>query len=338
MATIKEVAAAAGVSISTVSRAFNNYSDINGKTKERILEAARSLDYSPNISARNLSSKKRLNLGLIISGFLNENANVDILFGHMKGAFRYASENNLDLALYITSSEEQKRLSYHSFCIEHSLAGAIISGLTTDDNYYQELSRGVPCPSVMMDIELPSGDAGIVTSDNRSAMKDMIAFLLSEGHERIAIIAGKKSATVTEVRLDGVRDAYAEKGIPLNESDIYYADFSRQEAYEITKRLAGENRKYSAYACFSDEMAFGVIRALQEEGIKLPQECSVTGFDDVQLSGNITPALTTVRQDFEASGYEAAGLLHRILEGKDDGRRMILKCPIIIRQSTKACK
>ena len=230
MATIKEVAAAAGVSISTVSRAFNNYSDINGKTKERILEAARSLDYSPNISARNLSSKKRLNLGLIISGFLNENANVDILFGHMKGAFRYASENNLDLALYITSSEEQKRLSYHSFCIEHSLAGAIISGLTTDDNYYQELSRGVPCPSVMMDIELPSGDAGIVTSDNRSAMKDMIAFLLSEGHERIAIIAGKKSATVTEVRLDGVRDAYAEKGIPLNESDIYYADFSRQEA------------------------------------------------------------------------------------------------------------
>lgn len=338
MATIKEVAAAAGVSISTVSRAFNNYSDINGKTKERILEAARSLDYSPNISARNLSSKKRLNLGLIISGFLNENANVDILFGHMKGAFRYASENNLDLALYITSSEEQKRLSYHSFCIEHSLAGAIISGLTTDDNYYQELSRGVPCPSVMMDIELPSGDAGIVTSDNRSAMKDMIAFLISEGHERIAIIAGKKSATVTEVRLDGVRDAYAEKGIPLNESDIYYADFSRQEAYEITKRLAGENRKYSAYACFSDEMAFGVIRALQEEGIKIPQECSVTGFDDVQLSGNITPALTTVRQDFEASGYEAAGLLHRILEGKDDGRRMILKCPIIIRQSTKACK
>lgn len=338
MATIKEVAAAAGVSISTVSRAFNNYSDINGKTKERILEAARSLDYSPNISARNLSSKKRLNLGLIISGFLNENANVDILFGHMKGAFRYASENNLDLALYITSSEEQKRLSYYSFCIEHSLAGAIISGLTTDDNYYQELSRGVPCPSVMMDIELPSGDAGIVTSDNRSAMKDMIAFLISEGHERIAIIAGKKSATVTEVRLDGVRDAYAEKGIPLNESDIYYADFSRQEAYEITKRLAGENRKYSAYACFSDEMAFGVIRALQEEGIKIPQECSVTGFDDVQLSGNITPALTTVRQDFEASGYEAAGLLHRILEGKDDGRRMILKCPIIIRQSTKACK
>lgn len=338
MATIKEVAAAAGVSISTVSRAFNNYSDINGKTKERILEAARSLDYSPNISARNLSSKKRLNLGLIISGFLNENANVDILFGHMKGAFRYASENNLDLALYITSSEEQKRLSYHSFCIEHSLAGAIISGLTTDDNYYQELSRGVPCPSVMMDIELPSGDAGIVTSDNRSAMKDMIAFLLSEGHEKIAIIAGKKSATVTKVRLDGVRDAYAEKGIPLNENDIYYADFSRQEAYEITKRLAGENRKYSAYACFSDEMAFGVIRALQEEGIKIPQECSVTGFDDVQLSGNITPALTTVRQDFEASGYEAAGLLHRILEGKDDGRRMILKCPIIIRQSTKACK
>ena len=338
MATIKEVAAAAGVSISTVSRAFNNYSDINGKTKERILEAARSLDYSPNISARNLSSKKRLNLGLIISGFLNENANVDILFGHMKGAFRYASENNLDLALYITSSEEQKRLSYHSFCIEHSLAGAIISGLTTDDNYYQELSRGVPCPSVMMDIELPSGDAGIVTSDNRSAMKDMIAFLLSEGHEKIAIIAGKKSATVTEVRLDGVRDAYAEKGIPLNENDIYYADFSRQEAYEITKRLAGENRKYSAYACFSDEMAFGVIRALQEEGIKIPQECSVTGFDDVQLSGNITPALTTVRQDFEASGYEAAGLLHRILEGKDDGSRMILKCPIIIRQSTKACK
>ena len=338
MATIKEVAAAAGVSISTVSRAFNNYSDINGKTKERILEAARSLDYSPNISARNLSSKKRLNLGLIISGFLNENANVDILFGHMKGAFRYASENNLDLALYITSSEEQKRLSYHSFCIEHSLAGAIISGLTTDDNYYQELSRGVPCPSVMMDIELPSGDAGIVTSDNRSAMKDMIAFLISEGHERIAIIAGKKSATVTKVRLDGVRDAYAEKGIPLNENDIYYADFSRQEAYEITKRLAGENRKYSAYACFSDEMAFGVIRALQEEGIKIPQECSVTGFDDVQLSGNITPALTTVRQDFEASGYEAAGLLHRILEGKDDGRRMILKCPIIIRQSTKACK
>ncbi len=338
MATIKEVAAAAGVSISTVSRAFNNYSDINGKTKERILEAARSLDYSPNISARNLSSKKRLNLGLIISGFLNENANVDILFGHMKGAFRYASENSLDLALYITSNEEQKRLSYHSFCIEHSLAGAIISGLTTDDAYYQELSRGVPCPTVMMDIELHSGGAGIVTSDNRTAMKDMIMYLFSEGHERIAIIAGKKSATVTDVRLDGVRDAYEARGIHLDDKDIFYADFSRQEAYETAKKIAGSGKHYSAYACFSDEMAFGVIRALQEEGVKIPDDCSVTGFDDVLLSENITPSLTTVRQDFEKTGYEATSLLHRILEGRDDGKRVILKCPIIHRDSTKALK
>lgn len=338
MATIKEVAAAAGVSISTVSRAFNNYSDINGKTKERILEAARSLDYSPNISARNLSSKKRLNLGLIISGFLNENANEDILFGHMRGAFRYAHENNLDLALYITSSEEQKRLSYHSFCIEHSLAGAIISGLTTEDAYYQELCRNISCPCVTIDIELPSGEAGIVTSDNRNAMKDMITCLLDDGHDKIAVMAGKRSATVSNVRLDGVRDAYREKNIRLDENDIFYASFSKQEAYERTKEIVRSGRHYSAYACFSDEMAFGVIRALQEEGVNVPDECSVTGFDDVMLAGNISPALTTVRQDFEASGYEAAGLLHRILEGKDDGRRMIIKCPIIIRQSTKAFK
>ena len=189
-----------------------------------------------------------------------------------------------------------------------------------------------------IDIELPSGEAGIVTSDNRNAMKDMITCLLDDGHDKIAVMAGKRSATVSNVRLDGVRDAYRDKNIPLDENDIFYASFSKQEAYERTKEIVRSGRHYSAYACFSDEMAFGVIRALQEEGVNVPDECSVTGFDDVMLAGNISPALTTVRQDFEASGYEAAGLLHRILEGKDDGRRMILKCPIIIRQSTKAFK
>ena len=334
MATIRDVAKAAGVSISTVSRAFNHYVDINGETKERIFEAARKLDYSPNISARNLSSKKRVNLGLIICDFLKEDANKDILFGHMKGAFRYAHENALDLALYITSTRDQGRLGYRSFCTEHSLSGTIISGLKTDDPYYSELSALHEQNCVTIDVDIPNPDVGIVTVDNRSAMRDLLLSLFAKGHRKIAVIEGRRTATVSCERMLGVEDAFREAGLSLEPSDIYTGDFSQETAYSLSREIASGRQGYTACVCFSDKMALGALRGFQDSGIRIPEDISLTGFDDIPLASTIRPALTTVRQDFEKAGWLAAKLLHEMTEGVATQRRILVPCPIVERGST----
>lgn len=334
-ATIQDVAQRAGVAIGTVSRAFNDYPDIRPETKQRIVKAARELGYTPNVSARNLSAKKPPNIGLIISGLLEGNSKDNIAYMHLQGALSYATEHGLEMALYATDSAEQKKKSYTEFCSQHSISGTILSGITTDDAYFDELmDSGIP--TVLLDVPIHNEKVGWVSIDNRAAAKEAIEYLLSLGHRELLIVCGKKNADVNSARMQGVLDACVEARLTAKESDCLYCDFSEELAYErVRERLRNPGRMPDAIFCFSDLMALGAMRAVREAGMRIPEDVSLVGFDGLPLCELTVPPLTSVSQDMRRMGYEAAAMLHGLMEHRCKGGHRVLPHRLAVRDSVR---
>ncbi len=334
-ANIKDVAKLAGVTISTVSRAFNGYTDIKPETKARIEQAAKALNYSVNISARNLSAKKPPNIGLIMSGLLEVNrrdSNAHLL---VQGVFEYALKNHLEVAFYATDSLEQRATSFIEFCSSHSLSGTILSGISMDDAYLYELVDA-SIPSVAIDFPILNQTSGWVSVNNRVAMYDMTKAMIAHGHRDFLIMAGKRTTAVNTQRLHGAVDALKEAGIALKENRVVYADFSEQTAYTMMKQYLAtvDPAPLTCVLCFSDIMALGAMRALQESGLLIPQDVSVTGFDDLPIAEFTSPPLSSVRQDMRQIGFEGASMLHQIMTRNTGGFHKIIPHELVLRRSS----
>lgn len=337
--SIKDVGRLAGVSVSTVSRAFNGYSDINPVTKQRILEAAEALGYSPNISARNLSSKKKQNIGLVISGFLQENTaqarNDEFEFWLMHGAYRCARDLDLDVAMYSIDSEFQKRKTYEQFCAERNLSGTLMFGLKITDEYFHQLHDAeIPC--VTVDTLVRGRNVGCVTIDNVLAFQELTQYLFDLGHRELLLVTGRKTAAVTMERMAGAYEAYLANNFEFRKENVVYCDFREDEAYRKTKLYLQKRRKNgaTAFLCMSDMMAVGVLRAVKECGYRVPEDFSVVGFDGILLTTYTEPKLTTVDQQIEQKGYEGMRLLSRMLERPEEARCLYLPHVLKERQST----
>jgi len=336
MANIRDVAKLSGVTIGTVSRAFNGYDDINELTKQKIFEAARELHYTPHAIARSLSSKVSPRIGMIVSGFLNTNDKDNILYLLEKGIYQYTLENDLEVAIFTTEFSKLQNKSYAQFCREHSISGAILSGITTDDVYLHELLNSeIPC--VAVDVPLEGRLTGCVTVDDRKAEADMTEYLITNRHRDFAVIAGKKNASVTSDRIDGVLDVCRKNGISLEDGRIFYCDFDERMAKEkVLSLLRDPNHCHvTAFICQSDIMAIGALHAIREAGYTAPGDFSVAGFDDIPLAVYVEPTLTTVAQDFTQKGYESAKLLRRIILGEPCERNIILPYEMRIRSSVR---
>lgn len=338
MATIKDVAKKAGVSISVVSRAFNNYPDINVNTRQRILDIAGELNYSPNIVAKNLSSKKHKTIGLIASGIFKENVKDTISFEVFKGVYSSVEENEYELSVFLIDSFKQKQKSYTQFCLDRKIGGTILQGIRTDDRYFRELmNSNIPC--VMVDVipQVENRLIGSVTSDNRGASKEIATYLIKNNHKKIVVMAGTHETYVNSERLKGTKDAFEEYGIDLPDEDILEANFSEQEAYQMAKQYL-QVKQPTAFICYSDLMAIGVMKAVQEAGLTVPDDISVTGFDDLLISDFTQPRLTTVRQDFYEIGTQSALLLQQLMEGKAEKKQVFVDHEFVERDSVKKLK
>ena len=334
--TIKDVAKHAGVTIGTVSRAINGYKDISPATKERVFASVEALGYTPNVIARGLSSKTNTNMGVIISGLLNSNLKDNLWYMMLQGIYRYTSRYNIEISIYTTDSSQQKRKSYRQFCRERNLAGAILSGITTTDPYFEELMQAdIPC--VVIDVAVIGQKAGCISIDNIQASREMVEYLIHLGHQRFVVIAGKKETSVTLERMAGIRQGLLAHGLELDGSDILYCDFNETTAFQKVKEYVAEYRKTRGlcFVCMSDVMAIGAIRALNECGYRVPDDFSVTGFDDIPLAEFLRPALTTVRQDFNEFGYQSARLLKKIIQNQAAPQHLYIPHQIITRESVR---
>ena len=330
---IREVASQAGVSITTVSRALNDYPDVSPETRRRIREIADSLGYIPNAVAKSLVKQESHSFGFILSGLIRGSKHT-IIQEVLCGIYTFAREVGYEVTMFPVDSALQLKKSYVQFSREHNLAGVILQGIRTDDEYSREVfSSDLPC--VLIDIPADRNRVGSVSIDNEAASTAMTEFLLAKGHRQIAFMNGKDAAAVSTQRYDGYVSAMRAAGAPLRWEYVLHGEFDEEIACREAKGFLSAHPEVTAMYCASDLMAIGVIRAAAELGIPVPERLSVCGFDDIPVAAYTTPALTTVHQDFFLSGYEAAHMLHDIIRGQDVPHRRRTPYRIVERDSVR---
>ncbi len=334
MATIKDVARVAGVSVTTVSRALNNYDDVNVNTKEHIVKVAKELNYVPNRAARNLVKKENTTLAFILSGLMKDGGRDNIVYRLLAGMYAFAETIDYDVALFTTDSAHQKKKSYVDFCLEHNIGGAVITGIRLDDPYLRDLFKsGTPC--VLVDVDMDSDNVSSISINNEQASREAVQMLINHNHRRIGCIVGREEADVTIKRLAGYGMALKDNQIPYDEDIVVCGDFLEDKAYEAASQLLEQDSDITAIYCFSDMMALGAIRAAHDKGLSVPEDISILGFDDIPLAEYLNPPLGTVQQDFYEMGYHAARQLLRMAKDESRGKKIFIEHKVLARGTVR---
>lgn len=332
MVTIKDIAKKAGVSITTVSRALNNYYDVSPSTKKKIFDIADEMGYVPNRSAQNLVKKTNNTLAIILSGLEKEGGKDNIIYRLLSGMYSYAESVNYEVVLYTTSSAHQRDKTYVQFCKEHNIGGAVLNGIKIDDPYFEELIES-DFPCVLIDILAQGKNVSSISINNYKASIEATQHLIKNNHKNIAMINGRRQADVSSERYKGYAKALRNNDIPIKEEYIIYADYLEDKAYKETIRLLTEHPEITALFCASDMMALGAMKAVNKLQLRIPEDISIIGFDNIPLSEYMSPPLTTVDQDFYVMGEKAGEQLLKMIKKQDYEKNMILKHKLLVRKS-----
>lgn len=334
--SIRDVAKEAGVSITTVSRALNGYSDVSEKTKARILEVVERLEYAPDANARAMGSKETITIGLLLSNLAHTDAN-GFVYGNMCGVYQACSEFNCEFVLLVTQSEHQKMQSFSQLCRRNNLSGIVVTGLRSDDTYYEEMIRSdIPC--AVVDMETAGKMKCTVTIDNVAASQEAVNYLISQGHRQIAMLNGSEVADVSIRRYAGYKGAMMEHGLVLPKDYVRHCDFEEGKAYTQALELLEKYPEITAFFCASDVMALGAIRAVTKTGRTVPGDVSVFGFDDIPVSKYVYRGISTVRQKPREVGYAAGQAVYQMIQGEQVESRIILPHELLIRETTSVSR
>jgi hypothetical protein len=330
LVSIKDVAKEAGVSVSTVSRALNDYDDVKESTRKKIQDIAKSLGYRPSQSARNLSSKRKENVAILISG-LGSNSPMDEFTGNMlKGLNSYIQGKNMVIAMYGISSKMQAKQKLSEFCRQYSLSGVILAGLKLGDPYLEEIKyTDIPCVGIDIKLEGKMG-ASILTNDVE-AFRDITNYAVKKGFFKLVLVKGKDEAAVTLDRYEGFKKALKDNDISDRDVDILNCKFDEELAYKNVKNYIEKHgkRKGRAFVCMSDLMAVAAVRAIEDLGYRLGDDFLVTGFDGIQLLNYIKPRIATIDQNMIEKGYEGMRLLIKIIKNEEEPRTIYIKHKLI---------
>lgn len=328
--TIREIADLAGVSIATVSRVMNGHSDVSAETRDLVTRIVREHGYATNRSARGLSAGRTGLVGVLVPLVY------PVYFSAiLAGAAEALYEQELRLVLSPTQHEHDREVTLLDRLIHGMTDGALI---VLPEESSAELSRLVEQgyrfvvvdPRLPLDEEIPS-----VSAAHASGADQAMQHLLELGHRRIAAITGPRGWVATEERRRGYHAALAAHGILPDPELEQEADFEIEPGRVAARRLLDLADPPTAIFAFNDNLAIGAIQAARERGVGVPEDLSIVGFDDVEPSTIVTPALTTVRQPLAEMGRTAVSLLMRLLERQRfETLRIELATRLVVREST----
>ncbi|MCG0276026.1 MAG: LacI family transcriptional regulator [Thermosediminibacteraceae bacterium] len=333
MPTIEDVARLANVSIATVSRVFNNKPDVSPKTRERVLEIAKELGYEPSMPARSLIKGKTGIIGLIVPDISNPYYS-EIVRG-IEDTCRIRGYN---VILCNADNKREKELEYIDILKNRWVDGVIFHCDYFSEEHYEAFTRKkIP---VVLAGRATSYDVPYVTIDNVKAAYDAINYLISLGHKRIGLIhgplEGMKETVDSVERLIGYKKALGEAGLEVCDELIAEGDFKAKGGYKAAVKILKAGVKPTAIFAVSDIMAFGALNAVFDCGLKCPEDVSVVGFDNIDLSEITRPPLTTVAQPMYEIGSVAADILMNLINGESiERKRIILDHKLVIRNSCK---
>lgn len=305
----KDIAKIVGVSRSTVSRVINNYPDIPPATREKVLKAIKEYNYYPNASARRLVGMKSCALGIFIIDIKDNEKphhviekNEDLLYDNSYfSPFINAFIDQSNKVQYhvlvstIYSSDELWKIQ-SAFC-EKRIDGAVIIGSSNVD--YNKIVEITDKDFVIVAVDFDAGKENIdtvmsVNINNYNGASDAVEYLIELGHRDIGIITGDLNKISGKIRFDSFKDVLSKHCLALNNDLIAYGDFTEYSGYEGMKKILASEKKPTAVFVSNDTMAIGAYRAIEECGLKIPENISVIGFDNSYISQYMSPPLTSV--------------------------------------------
>ncbi|MCM3261452.1 LacI family transcriptional regulator [Paenibacillus lautus] len=330
MATIKDVAKLAGVALSTASYALSGDSRVSSKTRSKVLEAARQLNYRKNGFAMDLKRSRTKTIALILTDLSGPYYSELI-----RSVQEVALNNGYDLIA--CSSMGGRDSTAVKFLREKRADGAIILAPNIRDEVLIETS-GPQFPIVVMDRPLCSEFLVNVLVDGEQGGYTATRYLLENGHRHVAYISGSSDSYDNHLRYQGYLRALAEAGLEEQSKWRLSGNFVREGGYNATKMMIMQGSLPTAVFYGNDEMAIGGLKAFEESGISVPDDVSVIGFDDIQLAEYVNPPLTTIRQPKSEAGSLAAHLLFQILGGESVKQSYMLTTEMIERASAGKSK
>jgi LacI family transcriptional regulator len=310
MATIKDVARLAKVSVATVSRVINNANNVRDNTRDTVKEAMEKLNYYPDANARALSQQNSNTIGIVVADVS------DPFFGAMVSTVeKVASRTGHFLLIGNGYHNEQQEYNAITQLIEHRCSSLVVHAKMLSDSDLEKLMQQVP-GMVLINRIVKGFEKRCIALDDRYGSYLAVKHLIQHGHTRIGYLCSNHNISDSSDRLQGYKDALLEHGIDVNENLIAIGLPNEIGGEQAMMSLLERNCHITAIACYNDSMAAGAMSVLYDNDIKIPNDISIIGFDDLVLSRYLHPKLTTIRYPLQTMAEQAAGLALKLAKGE----------------------
>ena len=327
-ATLKDIGKEVGVSATTVSRALNNKPDISYQVKQKIKEVAERLGYSPNALARSLKAKKTSSIGVLIADI------ADPFFAPIvKGIENTARQMGYSIILCDTGGEyEQEKLAVQMM-LEKRVDGLLITPCQTEYGDILELKRK-KVPFVLLGRHFDLVETGYVITDEIKGAFSATDYLVKKGQKKILFMNRPNYISSAKERLVGYKRALHEHAILFDKSLVREDALKMEDGYRIMKQILSSGTKFTAVFAYCDFVVLGIMQALEEAKLKIPEDIAIVGYDDVAFARFLQVPLTTVHIPKYELGKEAMKLLKKKIEGEiQEPQAVILETKLVIRKS-----
>ncbi|ARP73792.1 LacI family transcriptional regulator [Streptomyces pluripotens] len=326
MASIKDVAAEAGVSVATVSRVLNDHPSVSADARTRVLTAVEALGYRPNAVARSLRTDQTHALGLVIS---------DVLNPYFTELARSVEEEAraLGYSVIIGNADERPDLQDHHVrtLLDRRIDGLLVSPTDGGSPLMLEAARA-GTPMVFVDRWIPGVDVPVIRTDGRAAVRDLVAHLHGLGHRRLAIIAGPAATTTGQERVGAFREALRAYGIELPDSYIGQGDFQAESGRRVTEEFLRLPEPPEVVFAADNLMTLGALDAIRARGMRVPHDIALAAFDDVPWFVHTDPPITAIAQPTGELGRAAVRALVDRIEGRPS-TSVTLPARLVVRRS-----
>jgi LacI family transcriptional regulator len=331
--TLKDIAEEVGLSVTTVSRALNDYADVSPQTKERIQQAAQEMGYHPHTIARKLQKRRTDTIGFVIPT-AGPRFSDPFFIELITGIGDEAARQEFDLLVSTCAPGDQEAQVYRRLTNGKRVDGLLLVRMRHEDERISLLTS-LAAPFVVfgrsdLPLEYP-----YVEVNSRRGIREITQHLIDLGHCTLAHIAGPSDLMFGTERMQGFTEALASNGIPLDESLVVTGHLTQQSGYEAAHHLLDRERPPTAIVASNDLMAIGAMSAAQERGLIVSRDISITGFDNIPPAAHSHPPLTTVEQPVYDIGVTICRMLCQIIRGEEPvERQVVLEPKLAMRRST----
>jgi len=330
MPTIRDVAKLAGVAPITVSRVINNTSYVSERTRERVEAAIEELGYVPNMLGPSLRFKQTMTLALVLTDITNP-----FWTTVARGVEDIAQASGYSIILCNTDESENKQEQYLQMLMRRRVDGILLVPACSNPKPVHIIQKqGIPV--VLLDRQVPDIQVDIVRADSENGAYQLTQHLLSLGHKRIAMLAGPRTVSTAVDRVNGYQRALADAGLPDSAAKVCWGEFTQDSGRRIASQALSTTPPPTALFAANNFIGIGALKALQEKGLRVPEDIALVTVDDTPPTFPIDPFLTVLTQPAREMGHQAAQLLLARLANSidDEYRHIILPTQMIIRASS----